>query len=330
MSNNSILKKNIFVLLMLLGIALVAFSSTFFYVRINKNPDANKAEIKVVTSCNPVYIACLNICEGVEGVSVTNLSQPTTGCLHEYQLTTADMKSLADADVLVVNGGGMEGYLSDVMEAYPMLKIVDSSQGIVDKLIIDFLDEEHDHEEEMADHDEEVRHEDKHNHGGVNSHTWMSPDCFSGQCEYIAKELCEVAPSKAEAFMANSNAYCDEIKASLNNVIARSKKEFAGSKAVILHEACEYVANDLDMVVVSCMDLDEERQVSAGEIAEMVELMKAEQVKTIFAEEDYGKDMAVILAKETGARVVYIKTLIRGNYSKDSYTKIMLENYGIS
>ncbi|MCF0128427.1 MAG: zinc ABC transporter substrate-binding protein, partial [Pseudobutyrivibrio sp.] len=319
-------------LLMLLGIALVAFSSTFFYVKINGD-SADSQEFTVVTSCSPVYVACLNLCEGVEGVTVTNLSQPTTGCLHEYQLTTADMKALAAADVLVVNGGGMEGYLSDVMATYPKLKIVDSSQGIVDKLIIETDEENHEQEEDVhqeENHDDEAHEENSHDHGGVNSHTWMSPECFMGQCEYIARELGEIAPSKAEAFKVNCESFRQEIEVDLGNVIVKSRKEFAGSKTVILHEACEYVANDLGMVVSGCMDLDEERQVSAGEVAKMAEIMESEGVKIILAEEDYGKDMAEILAKETGARIIYIKTMIRGNYSKDSYIKLMLENYGIS
>lgn len=47
-----------------------------------------------------MYIATLNIVDGVEGVRLENLSEPQTGCLHDFQLTPEDMKLLSTADVL--------------------------------------------------------------------------------------------------------------------------------------------------------------------------------------------------------------------------------------
>ena len=42
-----------------------------------------------------------NIIAGIDGVSLTNLSEPQTGCLHDFQMTPADMKLLSTADVFV-------------------------------------------------------------------------------------------------------------------------------------------------------------------------------------------------------------------------------------
>ena len=53
------MKKNLFVLLMLLSILVVAFGSTFLYVKVN-NENSNGEQLLVMTSCNPVYIATLN------------------------------------------------------------------------------------------------------------------------------------------------------------------------------------------------------------------------------------------------------------------------------
>ena len=118
------ISKILFVLLLLISITVVSSVSTFFYVEFNNDQIIKDDEILVMTSCNPVYIATLNVLDGVDGYRVENLSQPTTGCLHDYTLTTEDMKKLSHADYLVVNGGGMEGYLDDVMQAYPELTII--------------------------------------------------------------------------------------------------------------------------------------------------------------------------------------------------------------
>ena len=65
----------------------------------------------IVTSFYPMYIDAINITRGVDGVTVTNMTKPQTGCLHDYQLTTEDMKTLEKADAFIVNGAGMESFL---------------------------------------------------------------------------------------------------------------------------------------------------------------------------------------------------------------------------
>ena len=65
-------------------------------------------EIKIVASFYPMYIMAKNVTRDVPGVSVQNLTPPLTGCLHVYTVTTNDMKKLADAQVFVANGAGME------------------------------------------------------------------------------------------------------------------------------------------------------------------------------------------------------------------------------
>ena len=95
--------KGLFVSALLAAIFVVAFGCTFFiYQKQEKNAKAE--DLTVVTSFYPMYIAALNVCDGVEGIHLENLSEPQTGCLHDYQLTPEDMKLLQTADVFIVNG----------------------------------------------------------------------------------------------------------------------------------------------------------------------------------------------------------------------------------
>ncbi len=70
--------------------------------------------VQVVTSFYPLYIFAQNVLDGVQGAELSNLTHPTTGCLHDYQLLTSDMRTLEMADVLIINGGGMEPFLDVV------------------------------------------------------------------------------------------------------------------------------------------------------------------------------------------------------------------------
>lgn len=64
---------------------------------------AKKDGFRIVTSFYPMYIDAINITKGIDGVSVTNMTKPQTGCLHDYQLTTEDMKTLEKADAFIVS-----------------------------------------------------------------------------------------------------------------------------------------------------------------------------------------------------------------------------------
>ena len=98
----------------------------------------------VVTSFYPIYLFAANLLYGAEGVTLTSLAEPGAGCLHDYQLQTGDMKLLARANVFLINGAGMEGYLDGVFEAFPTLPVADASKGVA--LLEDCAEHDHDHD----------------------------------------------------------------------------------------------------------------------------------------------------------------------------------------
>ena len=124
-----------------------------------KNTDEADDMLTVVTSFYPMYIATLNIVDGVKGVRLENLSEPQTGCLHDFQLTPEDMKLLSTADVFVINGGGIESFMSDVAKAYPKLDVVEACEDVVLLSDDDESDSDHDH-----DHDADIESDSDHDH----------------------------------------------------------------------------------------------------------------------------------------------------------------------
>lgn len=291
--------------ILLSAIAVVAFGSTFFY---REKMEENAEEFTVVTSFYPMYIAAENLTQGRDGMRLVSLSEPQTGCLHDYQMTPEDMKLLATADVFVVNGGGIEEFLTDVAEQYPDLAIVDASQGL------ELLEASGAH-----DHDD-------HDHGlDINGHAWMSIALHRQQLENICEGLAAADPGYEKLYRENLAAY-DEKLASLQAEQQELAREFSGKTVILFHEAYAYVAADYGMHVELVMDLDEERQVSAGEVAQVMAAVENEQVSLILAEEQYGKEMGDMVQKETGAAVCYLDTLVRGDYDKDSYLERMEQN----
>lgn len=291
-----------------------------------KNTDEADDMLTVVTSFYPMYIAALNIVDGVDGVRLENLSEPQTGCLHDFQLTPEDMKLLSTADVFVINGGGIESFMSDVAKAYPKLDVVEACEDVA------LLSEEDDDETDGAhdhDHDADVEsdsaHDHDHDHGDENAHAWMSVPRYRTMVQTIASRLAEKDAKHADEYYANAKAY-DAKLAVLEEKIDSLKSLTGGQNIIIFHEAYEYVADDFSMNACYLLDLDEERSVSAGEVKQVIGAIKDDGVSVILAEELYGKSMGDTVSRETDVHMVYIDPLNRGDYDKDSYLDGMEHN----
>lgn len=292
------MKKNkyVFVLVMLVVITVVSGLLTNIYVSESSSKQEEQT-LTVVTSFYPMYIAALNVIGDTDGVHLQNLSEPQTGCLHDFQLTPEDMKLLSKADVFIINGGGIESFMKDVAKSYPDLTIIEASEGI------DLLEDE----------------------GEENAHAWMSVATYEEQVNHIAEGLAAADEKHASDYQKHADAYVvklDALKERQQKVAEKIKEQ----SVILFHEAYDYVADDYGLNVAYVLDLDEERQVSAGEVADVLAAVRDDHVKYILAEELYGKSMGDTVEKETDAKVIYLDALNRGDYDADSYIKGMSAN----
>lgn len=289
-------KKNAIVFAMLAGILIVAIVLTMLYTSTTEDKK-DKTQFTIVTSFYPMYVAAENVIGDVKGVTLENLSEPQTGCLHDYQLTTEDMKLLSKADLFIVNGGGIETFLTDVASNYPELDIIEACQNVP---LLDDGDEE-------------------------NAHAWMSISDYRIQLATIESALEQADPEHADAYHENAKAY-DEKLAALQDEQDEIRQAAKGQNVIIFHEAYDYVAEDYGLNVSYVLDLDEERQVSAGEVADVLDQIQKDNVSYIFAEELYGSDMGKTVESESNVKVIYLDACNRGDYSKDSYLTAMQSN----
>lgn len=322
--------KYMFVLVLLLSILVVSFGFTNIYV--SHHQQSEDEDFVVVTSFYPMYIATMNVIGDTEGVTLKNLSEPQTGCLHDFQLTPADMKLLSTADVFIINGGGIESFMEDIAKQYPDLVVIEACEGI--ELLCETESHGHEHDDvsdvhgaesdELHDNEDEEDSHENHNHD-VNAHAWMSVANYRKQVENIASGLAKASPNLRESFLANAGSYDRKLEAL--QVEQESLLTLTQGKEVIMfHCAYDYVAEDLGLEVAFCMDLDEERQVSAGEVAEVLEVIEHHNVKYIFAEALYGTNMCEMVQKEADVKVVYLDPLNRGEYEANSYIEGMRNN----
>lgn len=331
-------------MLLLTIIITVAIHAVSPKIKNDVNAEANsenKNKLKIVTTIYPVYMIGLNIADQVDSMEVTSLIKMNTGCLHDYQLTTKDMKLISTADILVINGGGMEAFLSDVKANYPKLKIIDASQGIT---MLHSHEEEHNHDTDLGveDSDQTEQEKEDHNHGEYNAHVWLDPKLYiqqidnvrNGLIDYINHNPEKSFPDTLESVInKNAESYIQKVKKldqRLENARELVNNSYLGNKkqneVVIFHDSFAYLANRMNMKVAFAVDLDADTSLSAGEIAEIIDEVKKDGIKHLFTEKQFSDSIAKQIAEETGTKVTIIDSAVTGQGDKNSYLNSMENN----
>lgn len=265
---------------------------------------------QIVTSFYPMYIITLNITQGIDGVSVSNMAGQQTGCLHDYQLQNKDMKNLETADAFVINGAGMESFLDKAMEQLPDLPVIDASEGI--SLLA--AEEDHDHDHEGESHEEEV-----------NAHVWVSISNCIEQVENVTSALEELAPEHAAQYRANGDTYKEKLSA-LRDEMHRELDDLPNRDIVTFHEAFPYFAEEFDLHIVAVVNREPDSQPSARELADAIGLIQSTGVKAVFAEPQYSESAAQVISNESGATLYLLDPAVTGEDDPDAYLNAMRKN----
>ena len=282
-------------LLLVLSVALVGCGGA------EKAAEKKSAEpFRIVTSFYPMYVATINITDGVDGVEVYNMTKPQTGCLHDYQLMTEDMKTLEKADAFVINGAGMEDFMDKVTEQQKKLKVIDASRGI------------------------ELIHDDE----GDNPHVWLSVTDEIAQVRNIADQLKEADPAHADAYEKNAVAYIEKLTA-LKTEMHAALDNVPHKDNVTFHEAFPYFAKEFKLNIIGVVEREPGTEPTPTELQETIEQVNALPTKVLFTEPQYSPAAAETIARETGAKIYTLDPVVTGEATpaaKDAYIDTMKKN----
>ena len=259
-----------------------------------------KENYKIVTSFYPIYIMAKNITEGAQNIELVNMAEQNVGCIHDYTITTNDMKKIENADIFVQNGLGLEIFMDKILSIYPNLKILNSSEDITN----------------LIKEDE------------INPHIWTSIDNYIMQVEKISQVLIQENAENREIYVKNTEEYIKSLK-KLKEMYNAELKGLSGERAVCLNEALEYLAKDINLKVTSLHTDHDEGSVSAENLRMLIDEMKNEDIKIILVGKENNIKNAEIIANETGAKIYKLNTSLNGEINNTSYINEMKENIRI-
>lgn len=330
-------------LLLLLSsmVLLITIGTVFIYLVIPKSVssvDMQREPLQVVTTFYPMYLIGINVADHIDGIEVKSLTDMNTGCLHDYQLTTEDMKSISNADVLIINGGGMEGFLEDIKANYPNLTIIDASQSI------SMLKYQVNSKAGSILNADNITKNVEHVIGAYNPHVWLNPKLYEKQIDNVRDGLINYINNQTsynkdyraklvQQLKMNTKTYNEavqkldkDMQESLVKLISDNTANGNEAQAVIFHDSFSYIADRIGIKVAFTVPLDSDTSLSAGDIAVVIDAIKQQNIKYLFTEQQFSKSIAKQIEAETNAKVYIIDSVVTGNGAKDSYIKAMRKN----
>jgi ABC-type Zn uptake system ZnuABC Zn-binding protein ZnuA len=240
---------------------------------------------------------------------------------HDFQLSPADVKTLSDADLLIINGAGIEEWLGELIKksGNKNLVVVDTSKGI--KLV------ESPEEIEIGhDHTHALDHEHSHSHGdGANPHIWLDPVIAKKQAANIVAALQKADPANASAYADNGKAYEAKL-AALDSDYRTTLAPLPNKNLVTFHDAFPYLAARYKLNYVGAISEFPEKDPSPKQLAALMDKIRSLKVGVLFAEEGYAPGLLKKIAAQTGAKVSELDTLEVGQGTPTAYLDRMGTN----
>lgn len=274
-------------------VLIIVFAIIIIFVAvliISEDKNVEDKKFNIVTTFYPVEVIVNNIAKGVNDVENINISSGVGGCIHDYELTPADMKNIEKADVIVINGQGMEHFAKHIQLKD---KIVDSSINIPNK--------------------------------EVSSHIWMDFDNYISQIQVISTALAKYDAENSQMYMENMNKYIQKVEV-LKQEIQMVK---SNTNVGIMHDSLNYYSKMGCFNVSAQFFSGHEGNYSANDIKNFIEKINSTNTKVILVDSQTykeSKQLVDMIQKETGAKVYDIDLIVEVNSNLNDYIDKMSVN----
>jgi ABC-type Zn uptake system ZnuABC Zn-binding protein ZnuA len=269
----------------------------------------------------PVWILLKEVAKDVPGVNVTLLLPAGSGCPHDYAMTPNDRRRLAKADVLVMNGLGLEGFLGYTSKRQSLLKpgasVVIAAQDMSGILPAESSCGSHSH----SDHGKDAC--------SANPHIFAAPSMMAQMARSIVAQLAQFDTANAARYRANGV----DIVGRLDALAAecRNSGEKLNARAVIAqHNIFDYLARDMGLHVEAHIQPHDGQEPSARGMLDLVRLIRSKNVAAVLTEPQYPARAGRTLAAETGIPCITLDPAANGPEGLESpldwYEKLMREN----
>jgi ABC-type Zn uptake system ZnuABC Zn-binding protein ZnuA len=271
--------------------------------------------LNVVTSVSPIT----NIIKNVGGQKITLTGLVPEGVnSHTFELVPSDVVKINDADLVIIDGLGLEVNVEDEVDAAqnanPDLQILKLGDNTInpDQYVFDF-----------SFPIQEV--------GDPNPHLWLNVLYAMKFANLTRDKLIEIDPANADYYAENTDRYITKLK-QLDEGIMKAVQTVPeeNRKLLTYHDSWAYFAPRYDMVVIGAIQPSDFGQPTPREVANLIDQIKTEKVPAIFGSEVFPTEVVNQIANEADVQIV--SPLSDDDLPGDpgdpqnSYVGMMLEN----
>lgn len=283
-------------------------------------------KLQVVATTNIVGDLVSNI--GGERIDLTVLLAPGADP-HAFEPTPQDVAAVAEANVILTNGLGLEEFLAELIEnAGGSAPVIALAEGVEPRQLAG--GQGHNHKDDSAEVAASEPEEEAH-HSGVDPHAFMTAENAGIFVENIEQALSALDPANAETYIAHAEAYqaqLAELEAWIQTQIEAIPVE--NRKMVTDHEAYGYYADHYGLEIIGAVipAYSTGASPSAQELAALQDAIAAYGVKAVFVGTTVNPAMAGQVANDTGIRLVplYSDSLGEAGSGAETYLDYMRYN----
>jgi len=259
--------------------------------------------LKIGVTLHPYYSWTANVVGNLPGYEVRALL-PGDIDAGDYQPRPQDIKRLADLDVVIVNGIGHDDFI------FPMLKASGNTRATVVRVNA---------ETPM------IRAARSGAGQAVNSHTFISFSNAIQQTYAIQRALTRLRPQDAATLQQNAADYARRLR----TIKAKAASQLADAKitrVVTVHDGYGYLLQEFGLEVGGVVQPSHGLTPSAGELRDMVTLLKRERITVVFSEASFPEPLLKVLRDEAGVNVFIISHIASGPFTADKFEREMQQN----
>ena len=255
----------------------------------NSTAETDSGDTLLLATTQPMYELTEQIIAGAAGITVQPLIQDQVSCLHDYTITTDQMKKIERADLVILSGAGLEDFMASSLSGKDTADVIDSSEGIV--LL------------------------------GDDPHIWLDPRRYVQQGENITKALSARYPEQADLFEKNMAAYENMLLEQYQNNWYPAAQSLSCKELITFHDGFAYFADAYGLTILAAIEEEEGAEPSAAELKKIVELTETHKIPMIFTEKNGATNAAEIVAQETGVKTGVLDLGMSGG--ENSYASVM-------
>ncbi len=270
--------------------------------------------LRIVTSFFPVYCWTANIAG--DNARVDNLL--TAGAdPHDYAFKVSDARRLSDADLIVINGLGLEVWLPRFLhtDTAATNKIISATTGLEASLL--FGEQQHHHSPGR----------DAHGPGGEhpNEHVWLDPILAAHGVTNILAALQRIDGNQVAAYARNASAYVERLH-QLDADIRQSLATITNRAIVTYHDAFPYFAQRYGLEIAGVVEKMPDVNPTPKYLSRLGRTMRERGIRVIFAERGSMTRVARRIAQDLGVDLVELDPLESGPLTRTAYEERMRHN----